>query len=104
MDREMLQQHLQQTEEHIALSGKHLYDQRALIARLERDGHHDEATEAKELLTHLEETWWRSSTWCGFLRSGPHHRGLVGAEVGKLVALIVAGGLALLGLRLSQRD
>jgi hypothetical protein len=46
----MLQRHLQETEEHIALSGKHLYEQRALIARLEGDGHHDEVTAAKELL------------------------------------------------------
>lgn len=52
----MLQQHLKQTEEHIALSGQHLYDQRALIARLQRGGHHNEATAAKELLTQLEET------------------------------------------------
>lgn len=52
----MLQRHLKETEEHIALSGRHLYDQRALIARLERDGRHDEVTAAKELLAHLEDT------------------------------------------------
>ena len=56
MDREMLQQHLKETEEHIALSGRHLYDQRALIARLERDGRQHDATTARELLTQLEET------------------------------------------------
>jgi hypothetical protein len=52
----MLQQHLKETEEHIALSGRHLYDQRALIARLERDGRQHDATTARELLTQLEET------------------------------------------------
>jgi hypothetical protein len=56
MDREMLQQHLKQTEEHIALNGKHLYERRALISRLERDGRYDEITAAKELLAQLEET------------------------------------------------
>ena len=52
----MLQQHLKQTEEHIALNGKHLYEQRALISRLAQDGRHDEVTAAKELLAQLEET------------------------------------------------
>jgi hypothetical protein len=52
----MLQQHLEQTKQHITIGAKHLYDQRALIARLERDGRHDEARAAKELLAQLEET------------------------------------------------
>jgi hypothetical protein len=56
MDRERLEQHLKQIEEHIAFGGQHLYDQRALIARLERDGYHDEARAARGLLTQLEET------------------------------------------------
>ena len=58
MDRETLQQHLKQTEEHIALNGKHLYEQRALISRLERHGRYDELTAAKELLAQLEEIGW----------------------------------------------
>jgi hypothetical protein len=56
MDRDMLQQHLEQTKHHITIGAKHLYDQRALIARLERDGRHDEVTAAKELLAQLEDT------------------------------------------------
>jgi hypothetical protein len=56
MDRDMLKQHLEQTKHHITISAKHLYDQRALIARLERDGRHDEVTAAKELLAQLEDT------------------------------------------------
>jgi hypothetical protein len=58
MYREMLQRHLKETEEHIALNGKHLYEQRALILRLERDGRYDELTAAKELLAQLEDIGW----------------------------------------------
>jgi hypothetical protein len=39
MDREMLRQHLQQTEKHLAASEKLITDQRALIARLEERGY-----------------------------------------------------------------
>jgi hypothetical protein len=56
MDREMLQRHLKQTEDHIALSDKHIAEQRALIARLEHGGLRDDATAAKELLFQLQDT------------------------------------------------
>jgi hypothetical protein len=51
----MLQQHLQETEKPIALGAQHLYDQRALVARLEWDGRHDEVTAAKALVAQLED-------------------------------------------------
>jgi hypothetical protein len=53
MDREMLQQHLQQTEKHLAASDKLIRDQRALIAILEKRGYDTAA--AKGVLAHLEE-------------------------------------------------
>jgi hypothetical protein len=54
MDRDWLRQQLAHKEEHIALSRRHLLDQRALLARLERAGRRQEAATAKELLTLLE--------------------------------------------------
>jgi len=61
----MLQQHLQETEKPIALGAQHLYDQRALVARLEWDGRHDEVTAAKALVAQLEDA----------LRAGPMGQG-----------------------------
>jgi uncharacterized membrane protein len=53
MDREMLRQHLQQTEKHLAASDKLITDQRALIARLEERGY--DTAKASTALAHLEE-------------------------------------------------
>jgi hypothetical protein len=53
MDREMLRRHLQQMEEHLALSDKLITDQRALIARLEVRGY--DTAQTKTTLAHLEE-------------------------------------------------
>src|SRR6266480_2861392 len=65
MERKMLQQHLQEAEKPIALGAQHLYDQRALVARLEWDGRHDEVTAAKALVAQLEDA----------LRAGPMGQG-----------------------------
>jgi hypothetical protein len=53
MDREMLRQHLQQTEKHLAASDELITDQRALIARLEERGY--DTAKARTALAHLEE-------------------------------------------------
>jgi hypothetical protein len=49
----MLRRHLQQMEEHLALSDKLITDQRALIARLEVRGY--DTAQTKTTLAHLEE-------------------------------------------------
>jgi len=51
--RGMLERHLEQAKRHAATGEKHLTRQRALITKLERDGH--DASEAKTLLELLEE-------------------------------------------------
>jgi hypothetical protein len=55
----MLRRHLQQMEEHLALSDKLITDQRALIARLEVRGY--DTAQTKTTLAHLEELRSRSS-------------------------------------------
>jgi regulator of protease activity HflC (stomatin/prohibitin superfamily) len=54
MDRAMLQKHLAQAERHVAEGEAHLARQRALIRKLERDGHGSRA--ARLFLRSLEET------------------------------------------------
>jgi hypothetical protein len=54
MDRAKIEEHLRQTDSHIALGLKHLERQREIIAELQRDGH--DTTAAVELLATLEET------------------------------------------------
>jgi len=57
MDQGTLQQHLAQTERHIAQGVVHLARQRALIAKLDRAGHEtDETEEARAILDSLIET------------------------------------------------
>ena len=55
MDRDWLMEQLARMEEHIALSRRHLLDQRALLSRLERAGSRVQAADAKEVLTLLEQ-------------------------------------------------
>jgi hypothetical protein len=54
MDRAKIEEHLQQTDSHIALGEKHLERQHKIIAELQRDGH--DTTAATDLLATLEET------------------------------------------------
>jgi hypothetical protein len=49
MDRAMLERHLKQAKEHVALGRKSVLRQFEIIAELERDGH--DATTARALLT-----------------------------------------------------
>jgi Spy/CpxP family protein refolding chaperone len=53
MDPEILQQHLFQAEEHVALGEQHISRQRELIAELDRDGH--DTKEARQLLATFEQ-------------------------------------------------
>jgi len=53
MDREMLQKHLAQAEEHVALGEHHVSRQREVVAELERAGH--DTAEARRLLAHFEQ-------------------------------------------------
>jgi hypothetical protein len=52
MDQEILQQHLFQAEEHVALGERHIERQHELIAELEREGH--DTANAKDLLATFE--------------------------------------------------
>lgn len=52
MNRIMLEQHLTQAEEHVALSLRNIMRQRHLVVELERDGH--DTAEAERLLTNLQ--------------------------------------------------
>jgi hypothetical protein len=54
MDREKLQQHLQEAERHVAQSTMHVVEQRKLVIRLERDGL--DTTDARRLLELFEES------------------------------------------------
>lgn len=53
VDREILEQHLAQAEEHVRRGAEHLASQRAIIAELERDGHDTKV--ARGLLATYEE-------------------------------------------------
>jgi arginine repressor len=53
MDREIIQRHLAQAEDHIILGERHIVRQRELVAELEQKGH--DTTEAKRLLAEFEE-------------------------------------------------
>jgi hypothetical protein len=53
MERRILELHLVQAEAHIAVGKRHIARQRALVAKLERDGH--DPTEARRLLDSFEE-------------------------------------------------
>ena len=54
MDQAMIRRHLAQAERHVAEGEAHLARQRALIRKLERDGHGSRA--ARRFLRSLEET------------------------------------------------
>jgi hypothetical protein len=54
MDREMLQRHLAQAEQHIETGRKHIARQHEIITELERDGH--ETTMARALLDQFEQS------------------------------------------------
>jgi hypothetical protein len=53
MERAMIEAHLQQAEEHVALGRRHMERQREIIAELQYNGH--DSTRAAELLATLEE-------------------------------------------------
>jgi hypothetical protein len=53
MDRAMIERHLAQAEQHVALGERHLASQRDIVAMLERDNH--DVTEAKRLLATFKE-------------------------------------------------
>ena len=54
MDREVLRAHLAQAEDNVTLGEQHIAKQRALIEKLEGDGH--DTVKARELLAVFEET------------------------------------------------
>lgn len=54
MDRKIVEEHLQQARDHVALGREHLERQRVLVQRLTHDGH--DGTEALKLLRTFEKT------------------------------------------------